>query len=77
MSAETSGDFADSRPDGEVGDNFYDPHNLVKALPHEVGLTPLGCGRCGRSEIFDHPCPECDYAPGRDDAQQSLSGWSE
>lgn len=70
-----SGEFADSRPDEDIGDNLWDPHNLIKRLPHEVGLSPLGCGDCGAGEIFDHPCPECDYSPGRDEEQSTLEGW--
>ena len=75
MSAETN--FADGRADAEVGDNLYDPHNLVTKRPQDVGLSPLGCGNCGQDAIMTHPCPNCDYAPGRDDDQHTLVEWSE
>lgn len=75
MSGDVSG-MADTRPDRDVGGNVWDPHNLSDKFPQDVGLSPLGCGECGADEIYSHPCPECEWSPGRDEEQSTIAGWS-
>lgn len=75
MSGDVSG-LADARPDSDIGDNLWDPHNLRKLQPQDVGLSPLGCGECGADDIYNHPCPDCGYAPGRDEEQSTIAGWT-
>lgn len=79
QSEEDAGEFADSRPDEDIGDNFWDPHNLADKLPHEVGLSPLHCrdDDCDADEIYDWPCPECSFGSDRPDDESTLTEWSE
>lgn len=42
---------------------YEDPEVLAGVLPHELGLTPLGCGNCGAREIVEHPCRNCGFDP--------------
>lgn len=72
-------DMADVRPDEEIGDNYWDPHNLIDKLPHEVGLSPLHCQNddCEKDEIFHWPCPGCSFGADRPEDETTLAGWAD
>ena len=49
-------------------------HRLLDLYPQDLGLSPLGCAKCGEPEIVAHPCEECGFDPTQGEYSLSNGG---